>query len=135
MKASELIQKKLDDNGGEVLITLLNKDTCHFTRGGSNFFLCEKLPGQYVNFEIFDIVYDCIKRQGGVAYKGSARNSKVGEGKCGKDTTIYSIATEYYGKSKGESSFDPLFVIAAIMDWANIASNERGYMELIRRDL
>ncbi len=85
--------------------------------------------------EIFDIVYDCIKRQGGIAYKGSARNSKVGEGKCGKDTIIYAIATEYYGKSEGQSSFDPLFVIAAIMDWANIASNERGYMELIRRDL
>ena len=135
MKASELIQKKLDDNDGEVLITLLNRDTCHFTRGGSNFFLCEKLPGQYVNIEIFDIVYDCIKRQGGTAIKGGARNSKVGEGKCGKDTIMYAIATEYYGKSEGQSSFDPLFVIAGIMDWANIASNERGYMELIRRDL
>jgi hypothetical protein len=44
---------------------------------------------------------------------------------------MYAIATEYYGKEEGESSFDPLFVIAAILDWAGIARNERGYMELI----
>ena len=33
-------------------------------------------------------------------------------------------------KSKGESVDDPVFVIAAILDWANIAKNERGKITL-----
>lgn len=134
MKVSEFMIKKLIENGEEVELTLLNGDTCFFTLGGSNFFLCEKLPGQYVRFEIFDIVYDFLKKHNGKAPKGGARGSRVGENKCTSDTIMYAIATEYYEKEEGESSFDPLFVIAAAMEWARIARNERGYMELIRRD-
>lgn len=44
---------------------------------------------------------------------------------------MYEIATKYYGKVDGNSSFDPLFVIAAILDWAKIARNCRGYLELL----
>ena len=132
MKASEVIQKKLVEAGGEVLIKLLNGDTCYFTRGGVDFFLCEKLPHQLVTFDIFDIVVDFLKNQKyGRAIKGGCRNSKVGKDKCGPETVMYAIATEYYGKEEGESSFDPLFVIAAVLDWAGIARNCRGYMELI----
>lgn len=50
---------------------------------------------------------------------------------CAKGTVMYEIATKYYGKVDGNSSFDPLFVIAAILDWANIARNCRGYLELL----
>lgn len=131
MKASEFIMKKLVEAGEEVKITLLNHDTCYFTLGGSNFFLCEKLPGQYVTFNIFDIVVDFLKKQPhGRAIKGGARGSKVGYDKCQEGTIMYEIATKYYGKEIGESSFDPLFVIAAILEWAGVASNERGYVEL-----
>ena len=28
------------------------------------------------------------------------------------------------------SVFDPVFVLAAILDWAGIVRNERGYLEL-----
>ena len=69
MKVSEFMIKKLIENGEEVELTLLNGDTCFFTLGGSNFFLCEKLPGQYVRFEIFDIVYDFLKKHNGKAPK------------------------------------------------------------------
>ena len=37
---------------------------------------------------------------------------------------------EYYGKSEGESVFDPVFILAGILEWADIAKNGRGYIEL-----
>ena len=132
MKASELVFKKLKDVGGDSWITLLNGDKTHVIIEGRKYFVSDKLPNQEVDYSIFDIVVDFLKKQPrGRAIKGGARSSKVGENKCGKDTVMYAIATEYYGKEEGESSFDPLFVIAAILDWAGIARNERGYMELI----
>ena len=33
-------------------------------------------------------------------------------------------------KKEGMSVFDPVFVLSAILDWAGIAHNERGYLEL-----
>lgn len=44
---------------------------------------------------------------------------------------MYRIATEYYGKAEGESTFDPIFVLAAMLQWAGIAENGRGYLRLI----
>lgn len=48
---------------------------------------------------------------------------------------MYVVAKKYYGKEDDESSFDPLFVIASILDWANIVRNKRGYMELINASI
>ena len=33
-------------------------------------------------------------------------------------------------KEHGESVFDPVFVLAAVLDWADIANNERGEIVL-----
>lgn len=132
MKASELVIKKIRASGGKASITLLNRDMTRISIGGNNYFVSDKLPNQEVRWSIFDIVVNfLIKQPYGRAPKGGCRDSKVGKNKCGRDTVMYAIATEYYGKEEGESSFDPLFVIAAILDWAGIARNERGYMELI----
>lgn len=68
---------------------------------------------------------------GGKAPKGLGRGKdKVGYGKCGEETVIYQVATQYYGKKIGESTFDPVFVLAAILEWAGIAENGRGYIKL-----
>ena len=40
------------------------------------------------------------------------------------------LAKEYAGKKEGMSVFDPVFVLSAILDWAGIVCNERGYLEL-----
>lgn len=132
MKASEIVIQKLKDEGGKAWVTMLNKDKAYVAFGGSDYFISDKLPYQNVKWDIFDIVVNFLKQQPhGRASKGSCRNSKVGRNKCGKETVIYAIAIEYYGKAEGESSFDPLFVIAAILKWAGIVRNERGYLELI----
>lgn len=42
------------------------------------------------------------------------------------DTT----AIHYFGKKPGESCFDPAFVLAAVLEWAGIAKNGWGYIQL-----
>ena len=135
MKASEIIRKKLEDSSNEsAIITLYNGEEFNVSMGRGDYFVSEKLPFQQVTFDIFDIVVDFLKSQPNFkARKGGCRNSKVGEDKCTKDTVMYSIATKYYGKSEGESSYDPLFVIAAILEWAGIAKNGHGFIKLIRK--
>lgn len=78
----------------------------------------------------FDGIVDFIKQNGGRVEKGGCRNNKVGQGNCTKGTLCYYIATECYGKCDGESSFDPIFIVAAILDNAGICRNERGYISL-----
>ena len=135
MKASEIIRKKLEDSSNEsAIITLYNGEEFNVSMGRGDYFVSEKLPFQQVTFDIFDIVVDFLKSQPNCkARKGGCRNSKVGEDKCTKDTVMYAIATKYYGKSEGESSYDPLFVIAAILEWAGIAKNGHGFIKLIRK--
>ena len=58
-----------------------------------------------------------------------SRNRKA-YGDCTEDTIVGCIAKEYAGKKEGMSVFDPVFVLSAILDWAGIAHNERGYLEL-----
>ena len=136
MKASEIIINKLNSNGGEAYVYLLNGDKAHIQIVDDSYFISNKLPHQKIDFSIFDLVVDFLKSEPHFrAIKGGCRNSKVGEDKCSRGTVMYVIAKKYYGKKDGESSFDPLFVIASILDWANIVRNKRGYMELINASI
>ena len=131
MKASEIIKNKLEENQGRASIRLLNGGlTVLALQSDGRTFVCDKLPAQHMGLMVFDIIEDFLKQHGGKAPKGCARGYRVGEGLCGEDTVIYAVATKYYGKNMGEGSFDPVFVLAAIMEWAGIAKNGRGYLEL-----
>lgn len=44
------------------------------------------------------------------------------------------VAINYFGKSQGESCYDPVFVLAAVMDWTGVATNMRGYIQLKNMD-
>lgn len=82
---------------------------------------------------MFDIIVDLLfASEGGRAPKGNGHGKadKVGYGKCTPDTVVGAIAINYFGKGYGESTLDPVFVLAAILDWADIARNCRGYIEL-----
>lgn len=132
MKSSEIIIEKLKEAGGDVTIELFSKKKARVKLVEKNSFASDKLRWNSLDFTVLDIITDFLKEQKDRrAPKGGCRNSKVGEGMCAKGTVMYEIATKYYGKVDGNSSFDPLFVIAAILDWAKIARNCRGYLELL----
>ena len=130
-KASDIIKNKLYDNNGVVTLNLPKGGLCNIsiTEYGDSF-ACDKLGIQIVNFYVFDIIVDFLKSVGGKAPKGLGRSYKVGDGKCGKETVMYQIATQYYGVEIGKYSFDPLFVLAAMLEWAGIAENGWGYLQL-----
>ena len=133
-KASDIIKNKLYENRGIATIILKNGDYCRIAvADNGDCFISDKLSTQSINFRVFDIIVDFLKEQGGKAPKGLGRGKedKVGFGKCGEETIIYQIATQYYGKNEGESTFDPVFVLAAMLEWAGIAENGRGYIRLL----
>lgn len=79
---------------------------------------------------MFDVIVSLLQRLGGKAKKGSGRE-RVGHEKCSGDTVVGAIALEYLGKQEGDSVIDPVFVLAAVLDWAGIAANELGRIRLL----
>ena len=66
---------------------------------------------------------------GGRARKGNGRNHKLGESGCEKNTVVGTVAL-HRGRRAGDSIFDPVFVLAAVLEWAGIAENGRGELIL-----
>ena len=131
-KASDIIKKMLMENGGRAIV--------HTAQGlpreirvapDAISFLCDELaikpPYQY---EVFDKIVDLLISQGGRARKGNGRNFKLGEPDCDETTVVGAIGYNYAHKETGTSVFDPVFALAAILEWAGIASNERGELVL-----
>jgi len=134
VKASDIVKRKLYEHNGAVTIPLLDGKLCRITasRDGT-FFTSDKLANSKYEFRVFDVIVDLLlSSAGGRAPKGNGhgKEDKVGYGKCTPDTVLGAIATQYAKKSFGESTFDPVFVLAAVLDWAGIAKNRRGYVEL-----
>lgn len=130
-KASEIIKTKLKECGGRVIVHTLNDLPCEIwvNKNGEGFG-CDKLPNTNYGFDIFDVVVDLLHAQNGRAKKGNGRNYRVGAPDCDETTVMGAVAINYFGKTTGESTFDPIFVLAAVLDWAGIAHNERGYLSL-----
>lgn len=130
-KASEIIKTKLKDCGGRVIVHTARDLPCEIwvTKDGSGF-ASDKLPNVHYGFDIFDTIVDLLLAQNGRARKGNGRNYRVGAPECDETTVIGTIAINYFGKTVGESTFDPVFVLAAVLDWAGIADNGRGELIL-----
>jgi hypothetical protein len=133
-RASEIIKTKLLDNDGHVTVYTAKGLPCEVwmnTDGTS--FTSDKLPIKPpYEYRIFDVIVDLLISQGGCAKKGNGRSYRLGEKNCDKTTVVGAIAIDR-GNSIGDSVFDPIFVFAAILEWAGIAHNERGELILTRQ--
>jgi hypothetical protein len=136
LSASEIVRKKLLENGGTVTISLLDGKPCKvIASSDGKSFASDKLNDYKLVFEysVFDYVVDLLKNSNQFrAPKGNGhgKEDKVGRGRCTEDTIVGTIAIKYFQKKHGESTYDPTFVIAAILDWAEIAINQRGFVSL-----
>jgi hypothetical protein len=63
--------------------------------------------------------------------KGSAMNAKLGTPKLPLDSIEGHIAHSVYKKKEGQSVFRRISPIAAILAWASIVENNRGYLKLL----
>lgn len=127
-KASEIIKTKLKQNGGKATVYTIQGLPCEIRVAADGVsFECDKLPIKPpYRFDVFDTVVDLLKNQNGRAKKGNGRNCRLGDENCDDTTVVGYIARHYFNKDNGASVVDPVFVLAAVLEWADIAKNERG---------
>lgn len=132
VKASDIIRNKLYENSGKATVySVTGKPYMIRAANGGHSFLCNELPIKpALTYEVYDVIVDLLVQQGGSARKGSGRNSALGEGNCTEDTVVGAIGKNYFKAPIGNYVYDPVFVLAAVLDWAGIAHNERGYLSL-----
>ena len=130
-RASEIIKAKLMENGGQVTVYTARGLPCEvWMNADGKSFSSDKLPIKPpYEYSVFDIIVDLLVSQGGSARKGNGRNYKLGDSNCDKTTVVGAVALSR-GYTIGNSVFDPVFVFAAILEWAGIAHNERGALVL-----
>lgn len=131
-KASEIIKHKLKENGGKAIVYTLNGLPCEIRVAADGIsFLSDKLPIKPpYRFDVFDKIVDLLIGNNGRARKGNGRNHKLGEPECDETTVVGYIAKHYFKKEPGDSVYDPVFVLASVLDWADIACNKRGEIVL-----
>lgn len=131
-KASDIVKQMLVANGGRVIVHTVRGLPCEVQVAPDGIsFLSNKLPvNPPYRYEVFDVIVELLVSQGGHAKKGNGRNFKLGEPNCDETTVVGAIGYNYAHKETGASVFDPVFVLAAILEWAGIVSNERGELVL-----
>ena len=136
-KASEIIKAKLRENGGHVTVYTARGLPCEVWAGSDGkSFISDKLPIK-PNYEytVFDVIVELLIANGGRAKKGNGRNYKLGHPNCDEHTVVGVVAKNYAGKKVGDSVFDPVFVLAAVLEWAGIVHNGRGELVLTQQYL
>ena len=131
--ASEIIKAKLKAHGGHVTVYTARGLPCEiYAEPDGETFTSDKLPIKPpYDYKVFDEIVELLIKQGGKAKKGNGRSYKLGEPGCEENTVVGTIAI-HRGKTFGESVFDPVFVMAAILEWAGIATNGRGELILTK---
>ena len=132
VKASEIIKAKLIEHGGRIIVHTARGLPCEIiAHSDGKSFITKKLPVKPAyEYKVFDVVVDVLLANGGRARKGNGRNYRLGHPECNENTVVGAIALNYAGKKLGDSVFDPVFVLAAVLEWAGIANNERGELVL-----
>lgn len=129
--ASEIIKSKLKEHGGHVTVYTARGLPCTvFANPDGTTFTCDKLPIKPpYDYKVFDAIVELLAKQGGRAKKGNGRNHRLGEPGCEENTVVGTVAV-HRGRTAGDSVYDPVFVMAAILEWAGIAENGRGELIL-----
>lgn len=131
-KASDIVKQMLIEHNGRAIVYTARGLPCEVKVASDGIsFLSNKLPGNPpYRYEVFDAIVELLVSQGGRAKKGNGRNYKLGEPDCDKTTVVGAIGYNYAHKKTGASVYDPVFVLAAILEWAGIVNNERGELVL-----
>ena len=127
------IKEKLNANGGQASIPLYRGDMCKigYNPNGRGLISSKIPPANKLTWEVFDAAVEVVVKNGGKAMKGKARSgAKLGSNDLPVDSIEGYIAHKVHGAKIGDTSFGPGFVIAAVLDWAKICNNERGYLTI-----
>ncbi len=127
------IKEKLNDSGGRASITLFRDDSCDigYDTNGKGLVSSKIPPENQLTWEAFNAAFEVVIENDGKVIKGNARSgAKLGSEGLPLDSLEGHIAHKVHGVQIGDSAFGPGFVIAAVLDWAEICHNERGYLTI-----
>ena len=130
-KASEIIKAKIKENGGHAIVYTARGLACEiYANPDGETFTSDKLPIKPpYEYTVFDVIVNLLLERGGRARKGNGRNYRLGDSGC-EETTVVGAIAKYRGRKVGDSVFDPVFVMAAVLEWAGIVENGRGELIL-----
>ena len=127
--ASDIIKRKLMENNGRVIVHTMQGRPCEIRAASDGVsFSSNKLPTIF-RYKVFDDIVDFLISQDGRAKKGNG-HKKLGEPGCDETTVAGAIGYRYFEKKDGDSVSDPVSALAAVLEWAGIANNERGELVL-----
>lgn len=132
-KVVKKIKEKLNSSNGIVTIPLYSGDSCDiwFDEGDRGLVSPKIPPTNQLGWETFDAAVEVVINNGGKAKKGNAQSgARLGSEKLMINSVEGYIAHKVHGVQEGETAFGPGFVICAILDWAEICKNERGYLRI-----
>jgi hypothetical protein len=127
------LKEKLNECGGKTTIKLLQGDSCDiwYESNGKGLVSPKIPPANQLIWEAFDAALEVVVKNGGRAAKGNARSgAKLGSVELPLNSVEGYIAQKVHGVKDGESAFGPGFVISAVLDWAGICKNERGFLTI-----
>jgi hypothetical protein len=127
------IKEKLNTCSGRATIPLYSGDSCDigYDINGRGLISSKIPPANQLTWEAFDAAVEVVIKNNGKAEKGKARSgAKLGSDGLPLDSIEGYIAHKVHGTQIGETAFGPGFVIAAVLDWAEICHNERGYLTI-----
>lgn len=131
---TEKIREKLDESDGHASIKLFRGDSCEISYDSNESGLVSpKIPvPDQLTWEVFDAAVEVVINNGGKAPKGSARSkgARLGNELLPMNSVEGYIAHKVHGVKEGQSAFGPGFVIFAILDWAGICNNEKGFLTI-----
>ena len=127
------IKTKLNDSGGQAIVTLFSGDSCDicFDEGDKGLISSKITSSNQLIWEAFDAAVEVAMNNGGKAKKGNAQSgAKLGSGKLMINSVEGYIAQKVHGVQEGETAVGPGFVICAILDWTEICTNEKWYLSI-----
>ncbi len=127
------IKEMLNGKGGKALIPLYSGELFEigYDTNGKGL-ATSKIPVRdQLTWEVFDAAVEVVLNYGGKVPKGKARTgAKLGSENLPLESLEGYIGHKVHGVEIGKSAFGPGFVVAAILDWAGVCNNERGFISM-----
>ncbi|MGL5868424.1 hypothetical protein [Clostridium chrysemydis] len=131
MDIGRIITKKLIEEKGEVKIKLLRGKKYFVVKLVKNGVEVSNLGKKtFLEWKVFKKTIELLEIKGGIAEKGDAMNSKLGEEGLLIDSIEGYIAKEVYNKNMGDSVFRRITPIVNILIWVGVCENSNGYLKL-----
>ncbi|MBZ9686932.1 hypothetical protein G9F72_011405 [Clostridium estertheticum] len=127
------IKRKLNDAGGQAIVTLYSGDSCDicFDEGDKGLVSSKVPSAEQLVWEAFDAAVEVVINNGGKAKKGNAQSgAKLGSAKLMINSVEGYIAHKVHGVEEGGTAVGAGFVICAVLDWVEICRNEKWYLSI-----